>query len=703
MCYSSNRIDESEYAEFFNQKNDNIGSNAPLDSSESKAENLGTGFNIKENCLDISDVNLSKKRSLNNERKFILGKCNPVLFVPAFLGTKLVASINCPSLVKDEAKLKEMRYFCGYGVCKKSLLGNYGYEEYTLWPVVFNSPFRLLKDKDNRDNSCLAYFMRHFNDENVCPQDPVTQKNLCLYNENIKISFFGDTPQTAKQSQCGIKGVYNVVDPGVSLIPESFVNPPATKAFVDSMNFLKEKGYAAGFSMAGLPYDWRKFYISNETFKDNLEKLVNMLHGNTGKKVIIVALSYGSLNVLRVVNKKNSINDKIKRFITLGPAFLGSAAALESFWTGTDEFHEEFFMDNYIGLSREAQRYSAIFMPASYAMKPKPILHQLSKIGKYKNFIDALKERIDLEKTCGVLSKNYEQICTSNYMRKHSKKFREIFPFFPQFDSQLCQDLRSKIIKEFNTVEFFNKKASARKNVYEYIPSYEGCEIRLYDYLRCPLIKILKQENFNANENNHRAFSLDDMHNECFEKHDEKPPVASDEYDVIFNHDCKLKSNINNCFLDFVKNYTSFDVQSLFNKLDREFPDNLHVKQEEYHRALDTMSESIKDNESIEEFNMPEVPTSIVYSSFIDTRISFVYNSTDEAHDYSKDNVFYFGGDGKISTYSSLTPALKWLYDNQFKGNQLYKNFKIFLISLLFRKQNEYSSCKLLLILSLFT
>lgn len=56
-----------------------------------KSENLeftlnSTDFNIPDDYLDIPPVKMLKKKPLNNERRFILGKCNPVIFVPGFMG-----------------------------------------------------------------------------------------------------------------------------------------------------------------------------------------------------------------------------------------------------------------------------------------------------------------------------------------------------------------------------------------------------------------------------------------------------------------------------------------------------------------------------------------------------------------------------------------------------------------------------------------
>lgn len=183
--------------------------------------------NDHDHCYNIPNISQSSLLNLNNERKFILGKCNPVLFIAGFLGVRLTASVNCLNLVTDPEKLYELRYFCGRSVCKEAFFGGYDIEEYTLWPALFNNPFRLLQDDANKDNSCFAYFMRHFNSESECPIDPETGKSFCLHNKNIRVTFFGDTPQTQSKSECGTRAISRIVDGGYSVIPDYLVNSPA--------------------------------------------------------------------------------------------------------------------------------------------------------------------------------------------------------------------------------------------------------------------------------------------------------------------------------------------------------------------------------------------------------------------------------------------------------------------------------------------
>ena len=62
-------------------------------------------------------------------------------------------------------------------------------------------------------------------------------------------------------------------------------------------------------------------------------------------------------------------------------------------------------------------------------------------------------------------------------------------------------------------------------------------------------------------------------------------------------------------------------------------------------------------------FDAPNVPTSIIYGSAIDTKTAFVYNDTQNMEIFPSKQIYYYGGDGTVTTYGSLLPALKWIYD----------------------------------------
>ena len=50
--------------------------------------------------------------------RFILGKCNPIIYIPGLYASRMLATINCPVLKNDFLNFVKMRLFCGDTICK---------------------------------------------------------------------------------------------------------------------------------------------------------------------------------------------------------------------------------------------------------------------------------------------------------------------------------------------------------------------------------------------------------------------------------------------------------------------------------------------------------------------------------------------------------------------------------------------------------
>ena len=157
-----------------------------------------------ESCL------LSKKESreilkyqygINNKKpdenlRFILGKCSPVLLVPGLYATKLKVEFNCTGLRTEERDtiLKNIRLYCGYDhICKneKKTL-----EEYAFLMSVFG-PFGISKINAKNYGACLGHIASYFQNEKECPN--VGNKNICHYSKYVKVGYYGGTTETKKK------------------------------------------------------------------------------------------------------------------------------------------------------------------------------------------------------------------------------------------------------------------------------------------------------------------------------------------------------------------------------------------------------------------------------------------------------------------------------------------------------------------------
>ena len=127
---------------------------------------------------------------------------------------------------------------------------------------------------------------------------------------NIKVGFYGGTKYTYYNSRCGIEAMTNIIQTG-SLYDDSIFNEfvGSSQVFGPLVNKLKYRGYSEGFSLGGLPYDYRRYIATNNYVIEAFKSQVNRLYKNTGKPVIIVGHSHGTL--IALYNLLKNKDDKI--------------------------------------------------------------------------------------------------------------------------------------------------------------------------------------------------------------------------------------------------------------------------------------------------------------------------------------------------------------------------------------------------------
>ena len=94
------------------------------------------------------------------------------------------------------------------------------------------------------------------------------------------------------------------------------VNQGMLRSFGPFIEHLEKKGYKPGFSLAGIPNDYRQFISLNNFTMTAFRYQVNKLYENTGKKVVLIGHSHGTVTFYNnLVYKKNKdIIPKIKKF-----------------------------------------------------------------------------------------------------------------------------------------------------------------------------------------------------------------------------------------------------------------------------------------------------------------------------------------------------------------------------------------------------
>ena len=74
-------------------------------------------------------------------------------------------------------------------------------------------------------------------------------------------------------------------------------------------------------------WDWRKNYENENTIKEVRDK-INLAYEITGKKVVVIAVCAGNRMLLNSINSLEEDKEKVKHYLAIAPAFLGSALGM---------------------------------------------------------------------------------------------------------------------------------------------------------------------------------------------------------------------------------------------------------------------------------------------------------------------------------------------------------------------------------------
>ena len=384
---------------------------------------LASDEEVKE-FLTKNEMTYPKK--IDNHLRFMVGKCSPVVLVPGIYSTKLQVKINCKDVMNYENTLyKQIKVFCGKKVCSESDKNDpdvtYDFwlnamrKGFDMWRRIKDEVTMLITDDetleknleltldwDNRYGACLGFFLSMFNDKDECPvikegegkEEKVTR--ICGHSQNIQISYGGGFLNKDIESDCGVSAVENIL------------YAPTTSSSADVFqvisDYLQSQGYEKGFSLAAVPNDFRKFISTNKFAYEALKYHVDRMYKLTGKPVVIIAHSFGNLITLDALNKereKTDFTSKIKKWISLAPPFAGASKAIDYFLNGMDDFNRKInWLTGYLWFERFGQKIMLKSIPTIYELKHFSIFADLFENEEYKEFAEAIRERITLETNC---------------------------------------------------------------------------------------------------------------------------------------------------------------------------------------------------------------------------------------------------------------------------------------------------------------
>ena len=425
--------------------------------------------------------------------------------------------------------------------------------------------------------------MNHFQNENECPT--VNDKKICKHSPYVKVGFYGGTTETESKGRCGVEGVQNVIQSGILLI-DDIVNTGAAQSYNTISDTLIDRGYEEGFSLAGLPNDYRRFLPTNNFSEKVFRSQIERLYSNTGKPVVIVGHSFGSMVVLtNLIKEENKdLIPKIKKFIAVAPQFAGSSKLLDIFLHGMNDWNKSF---NILGRTITITNYN-IFgqnlmyksIPVITELRPLPIAAKLFTDNAYKELGDALKERI-----------SYENKCRNIQCTETTPKFDKLFKgYFPSVSDSECA---------FENIED-NSNSFSRK-----------CFTQLYNVGECPSVLTKPSLDSNPYGNNIEEYcgqksssffyqgECDTNNQNCLDNiYSQKGPYAYDDTEAV-------EYLINRYNKDFAKSIDGEKISKSYFESKTEVREG--SKQSiEYHNNISL----------IKDLPAPPVDTDLVYASF---------------------------------------------------------------------------------------
>ena len=656
-----------------------------------------------------SDLNPEKTEIVKKRLSFVHGKCSPVLIVAGLMATRLNAIINCKKAKESIEFWRRFKVFCGNDiVCKDNSDKT---EMYSFWPNANHYGFNM---QSNEANTCFGFFFNIFHNDLSCfnlkGEDQIPMCfNLKSFIE-IYPAFINKKAETKDKDRlkCGLGPIKNI-------LTEYWTGEKANdyagaaRGFEDIYKFLTKQGYEEGFSFGGVPYDFRYNYCKNKEFGANFEKMVNYLFEQTGKKVTIVAHSYGNLNSLYQMTKgslKGKVKTFVNHFISLAPPLTGVIKTALMASRGSPELT---FNDSYgypIKFNRFAQSISLPTIGSTYGLF------------KYNAFETILKHNPNNEKMTEFVTKMKSFVKAGN-----CSKVRNLFycqdanlDYFKDFVSELFGkdsefiidgDVCNKEIGERHGIET-TLPESERKEISD-VPLANVCWYKLFDFENCSSIA-MEPQNYDDVEKSISSkdsylkhilcnlYPKDLKHYETFRQKKDLPGNMHDfmvydgsfvdfperkENNSYFNTSEPGKKNI----FDFVKEKTILpNVFAEFHDIMGKHIRNIPPESKDYlpqlkesiissqlftrqnlKNSVDQNSKNCKEiDDTIEDLPHPGVRVTGIFNRSFETKAAFLAKSEFDNREQTRDKVFYSGGDGTVDAESAITPFFKWAFEAKY-------------------------------------
>lgn len=307
---------------------------------------------------------------------FAKGPCAPVVMVPGILGSKLVAKIDCETLRNDDPYTFSA---CGWTGC--GFLSSKPKAEYRIWIPGLTDPTSLIKPYGS-SKRCFAgiignYFTGDGDNIKVVPKT------------GVSIDTLGSTEYLGNQKKdyrCGFDAIEKLL-PLIGNYAGTLNYKYIDEAFINA-------GYIEGLTAQAMPYDFR-LEVRDNLLNKKYSKVVNELFEITGKKVVLIAHSFGNFQTMNFLwNYSQADKDKkIARYFALAPPLGGAVKPVASF-IGMDSTYSKGLLIAKVGLTTDFFDIAADTFQGMFNLFPQG--HFSKK--RSEKFVQLMLQKIEAEK-----------------------------------------------------------------------------------------------------------------------------------------------------------------------------------------------------------------------------------------------------------------------------------------------------------------
>ena len=389
----------------------------------------------------------------------------------------------------------------------------------------------------------------------------------------------------------------------------------------------------------GSPYYFNEAECTNTQYEEQLKNQINQLYENTGKKVIIIGHSYGTLNINYQLNKSEELRKKVEQVIYIAGPLGGASKSDQMITSGSDEIKIISSWLFKVGVEREFQSMTYPFSKSTYSLRNKSI-NDIFKGEKYNNLKKAIYDRMKFEECQNEALINNQNPNKCEFDKESNNLLNSLL-----HNTLNDNDLKCKVQDNWDSHKTNFDSLSNDSTKESHPSSYFPCHFNFFDNENCPIVKIKEKENILNKPNETKKKEL------C---------NNNDKFNSYYLCSDDQKNESDNCLNDFILKYGNFA---------NKYGHISHLNQSEIYNHMDEVIKNL-DNICGPDINVADVNTIFIFNKSFETKMAFLYSLEDYSTSQllpflSKKDIVFTGGDGSVQSDSVIYPALKALYDKK--------------------------------------